>query len=198
LGISSNSIVDTASILGFAISESVSSSNEFMSSQLVEGISNELNRAMMSTTTGGNIVATTNVGNNEEQTSSTTSTTTSNQTAQTTMSASGSSGDDIKTMTTTITALYTELMTNKSPLNVTVGNTDNMKVSLNDISTVRDPLANVMKEAVQNAMSAAVDGGDEDDSLADRIANAIADKIINVRVSNDYFDTVLENKAFDV
>ena len=198
LGISSNSIVDTASILGYAISESVSSSNEFMSSQLVEGISNELNRAMMSTTIGGNMMATTNVGNNEERTSSTTSTTTSNQTVQTTMSASGSSGDDIKTMTTTITALYTELMTNKSPLNVTVGNTDNMKVSLNDISTVRDPLANVMKEAVQNAMSAAVDGGDEDDSLADRIANAIADKIINVRVSNDYFDTVLENKAFDV
>ena len=204
LGLSATSIVDTASIMGYTVQSAIESSNNYVRSQLIDNLSNEISNSFKALTTGS--YTTTGGGGNGQDTSTTgdedggegTSTGGTGSTGGVSPAPSGSSGDDIKNIATAITALHSYIVTEKSALNVTVSNSDNMKVSLNDITTVTDPLKTVFREAVEAAISATVSGGEDDESLADRIAAAIASSPLDVRVTNDYFDTVLENKAFDV
>ena len=106
--------------------------------------------------------------------------------------------DDVSTMSTAITALYSDIITNKSPISVSSTQSENMKVSIGDISNVRAPLVEALKEAMTSSFGATVGGGEESTTFAEAIADALSSVTMPVEVKNDYFDTFLQTKAMDV
>lgn len=106
--------------------------------------------------------------------------------------------EDVSDISTSITALYADLMTNKSPIRVESNQSENMKVSVGDISGIRAPLTEAVKEAMLSSFGASLSGGEEPVTLVEALIEALGAANLQVTVTNDNFDTVLSAKAYDI